>query len=460
MNEIKGFFLFLPEVRELLSEKNYLELKNFLREIHPVDIAESWDELTESEKVIIFRLLEKQKSIAVFEHLNFRQQQELLEKLQNIEIKKIIEDMAADERADLFEKLPQRTVNKLYSLMKKEDIEEVKTLLQYPEDSAGALMDTNFLAFPQNLTARQALLKLQIYYSRNYRINPIPIYIVDQQNKLTGWLPLEELIVSPPDAYLKEIMLPVQTIKINVYQKKEEIAKIFTKYDLISAPVVDEDNHLIGIITFDDILDLIRIEDTKEIYGMGKISEAEDLSMLSYIKTSILKMARSRLPWIIILLLIGTFITGRLLQGRAHILQASIVLATFLPMLMDSGGNAGAQSLTLVIRGIGIGEINFSNVWKVVKKEFFTGLLLGLFGAIIATFSVIILEGFAWNLILTVGISLFLIVTIATLTGALLPLLFKRLGFDPAVAASPFITTIVDAACVTIYFGLAQIFIF
>jgi len=457
---IKGFALFLPEINELLREKNYSELKKLLKEVPPVDLAEGWSQLFLTDRDIIFRLLERRRAIEVFEDLSFEDQRRLIDSLESPEIGEILDGMSADDRADLFKDLPERTVKKLFSVMKKEEVEDVKGLVSYREDTAGGLMTTEFVELKKDMTARQAILKIQEYY-RTYQGETIQnVYITNAENRLIGGLSLQALITSPPDILLKDIMSPVQMIKINVNTDQEEVAKVFSKYDLLSAPVVDEENRLLGRITIDDIVDVIQKEATKDIYGMGKISRVERVAEINYGKASAFTLVKNRVVWLFVLLLIGTFVSGRLLKGYSGVLQSVIALAIFIPMMMDSGGNAGAQSLAMVVRGLATGEVTLDQVWRIIRKEVFAGLMSGILMGIIAIFSVFILQGFNLGLAFSVGFSLVIVVTVATVTGAFLPLLFKRLGFDPAVAASPFITTVVDATCLIIYFEVAKRLIF
>jgi len=457
---IKGFALFLPEINELLREKNYSELKKLLKEVPPIDLAEGWSQFSLPDGNIIFHLLERKRAIEVFEDLSFGDQKILINSLESRELGEVLDEMSADERADLFEELPEKMVKKLFSVMKKEEVEDVKSLLSYKEDTAGGLMTTEFVELRKDMTARQAILKIQESYRTYYGETIQDVYITDVENRLIGGLSLQGLIASPPDILLKDIMSPVQMIKINVHMDQEEVAKVFSKYDLLSAPVVDDENRLLGIITIDDIVDVIQKEATKDIYGMGKISGVERVAEINYGEASAFTLVRNRVAWLFILLLIGTFVSGRLLKGYSGVLQSVIALAIFIPMMMDSGGNAGAQSLAMVVRGLATGEVRVDQIGKIFHKEVLAGLMSGILMGIIAMFSVFLLQGFNVKLAFSVGFSLAIVVTVATVTGAFLPLLFKRLGFDPAVAASPFITTVVDATCLIIYFEVAKRLIF
>jgi len=458
--KIKGFALFLPEINELLREKNYGELKKSLKEVPPVDLAEGWSQLSLPDRNVIFHLLDKRRAIEVFEDLSFGDQKILINSLESQELGEVLDEMSADERADLFEELPEKMVKKLFSLMKKEEVEDVKDLLTYEEDTAGGLMTTEFVELRKDMTARQAILKIQESFRRYHGETIQDVYITNAEHRLIGGLSLQALIASPPDILLKDIMSPVQVIKINVNMDQEEVAKVFSKYDLLSAPVVDGENRLLGIITIDDIVDVIEKEATEDIYGMGKISGVERVAEINYGKASAFTLVKNRVIWLFILLLIGTFVSGRLLKGYAGMLQSVIALAIFIPMMMDSGGNAGAQSLAMVVRGLATGEVTPDQLWKIVKKEVLAGLMSGILMGVISMFGVFVLQGFNLNLAFAVGFSLAMVVTVATVTGAFLPLLFKRLGFDPAVAASPFITTTVDATCLIIYFEVAKRLIF
>lgn len=457
---IKGFALFLPEINELLKEKNYGELKKLLKEVPPIDLAEGWGQFSLVDRNIIFHLLERKRAIEVFEDLSFEDQKILINSLESREVGEVLDEMSTDERADLFDGLPEKMVKKLFSVMKREEVEDVKDLLSYKENTAGGLMTTEFVELRKDMTARQAVLKIQESYRTYYGETIQDVYVTNAENRLIGGLSLQALIASPPDILVKDIMSPVQVIKINVNMHQEEVAKVFSKYDLLSAPVVDDENRLLGIITIDDIVDVIQKEATKDIYGMGKISGAERVAEIDYGKASAFTLVKNRMVWLFVLLLIGTFVSGRLLKGYSGVLQSVIALTIFIPMMMDSGGNAGAQSLAMVVRGLATGEVTLDQVWKITRKEVFAGLMSGILMGIIAMLSVFVLQGINVRLAFSVGFSLAIVVTVATVTGAFLPLLFKRLGFDPAVAASPFITTVVDATCLIIYFEVAKRLIF
>ena len=455
-----GISLFLPEIKELLEERSYEELKRFLKEIHPIDLAEDWEKFSASEKYILFHLLPHSRMIELFEEFEFDQQKELIDTLQSQELREVLDEMASDERADLFRDLPEKTKKKLFAVMKKEEVEDVKKLLTYEENSAGSVMTTEFIELKKEMTARQALLKLQEFYTRYNVENLYIAYITDEQHRLIGGISLQKLIAAPPNILLKDIMSAIQMIKINVNQDQEEAARLFSKYDLTSAPVVGNDNRLLGIITIDDVVDVIEEETSEDIYGMGKISGAQDAAQINYSRASIFVLARKRIIWLFVLLIIETFVSGRLIKNYSNIIQSVIVLTCFIPMLMDTGGNAGSQSLTMVVRGLATGEVRLNQGWKILWKEISTGMLVGTLMGIVGMTSIFLMYDFDLRLGALVGLSLIVVITISTVTGALLPLFFRRIGLDPAVSASPFITTVVDATALVVYFEIARFLFF
>lgn len=456
-----GISLFLPEIKELLAKKDYEELKKFQKEIYPIDFAEDWEKFSSSEKYILFHLLPHARMIDLFEELEFDQQKELIDSLQSQELKEVLDEMASDERADLFRELSEKTKKKLFAVMKKEKVEDVKKLLTYEENTAGSVMTTEFLELKREITARVALLRLQEFASR-YKIEDISnVYITDEQHRLIGIVSLQKLITAPStNMLLKDLMSAVQMIKINVNQDQEEVARLFSKYDLLSAPVVGDGNQLLGVISIDDVVDVIEEETSEDIYGMGKISSVHDAVQINYSRASVFVLAKNRLIWLFILLMIEIFVSGRLIKNYSHMIETLIILTCFIPMLMDTGGNAGSQSLTMVVRGLATGEVKINQLWKVLRKEILAGISVGVLIGIVGTIAVYLLYGFNFKLGILVGVSLLTVITISTVTGALLPLLCQRIGLDPAISASPFITTVVDATTIVVYFEIARYLFF
>ncbi|MEA3328500.1 MAG: magnesium transporter [Candidatus Omnitrophota bacterium] len=450
------FALFLPEVQELLQCKDFSSLKNLLKQIHSMDLAEGFKYLDPQERILLFKLLTFKKAREVFEHLSFKEQSYLLSNLESDEVAQILNEMAPDERTELFNDLPPWQIKKFFSLMKEEEVKDVRKLLAYKEDTAGSQMTTEFVELKKEMTARRAIIHLQQGLKAGQTRNIYSVYVTDETHKLAGGVTLQILITAPPDILIRDITTNADLIKVGVNTDVEEVAKMFTKYDLLDMPVVDRQNRLVGIITVDDVVDVIHREATEDIYGMGKIAGAEEAAQINYAQASIFNLVKRRVVWLFILLLIGAFVSGRLLKGYSYMLQQLIVLAAFLPMLMDSAGNAGQQSLCLIVRGLAIGEVKTGEIFKVVRKEIAVGFLMGSLVGISGYFAAFLLEGFDPLLGLTVGLSMLTVVTVATMVGATLPLIFKRLGFDPAVAASPFITTLVDATTLIVYFEISR----
>ena len=454
------FALFLPEIKELLQIKGFSQLKDLLKKIHSMDLAEGWKYLDPQERLLTFKLLGARKAVEIFEHLQFDEQSYLLNNLENVEVSQILNDMAPDERVELFKDLPRKVVKKLFGLMKSEEIDDVRELLKFKEDTAGSLMTTEFIELKKEMTARRAILKLQGSQRAGQTKQIYSVYCTDEEHRLIGGLSLQMLIVSPPDMLIRDTMSSMELIKVNAEMDVEDVAKHFTKYDLLDVPVVDNENRLLGIITIDDVVDIIHKEATEDIYGMGKISGVESAAEINYIQSSVFTLIRKRVVWLCVLLLIGTFISGRLLSGYSHMLEAMVALAIFIPMLMDSGGNAGQQSLCLIVRGLATGELGLSHVRHIIRKEIITGIFMGGAMGLLGMGAAFFVLGVNFQISLAVGISLLAVITVAALTGALLPLLFKRVGLDPAVAASPFITTVVDATCILVYFEVARRLVF
>jgi magnesium transporter len=462
IKKLHSWTLFLPEIKNLIQNKDFATLKNVLKEIHPTDLAEGWSSLSPEEKIIVFNLLSLQRAIEVFEDLEYKEQIYVLEHLDEASIKNILSDMPSDETLKLFKKMPNKIIKKLYSLMQKEEVEKIAHTMEYPTGSAGALMNVYFISLSPNMTAKQALEKIQISAKSHRTQNFHAFYVTDEENHLLGGVTLRRLISSPQDIRIKDIMSPVELIKINVLSPAEEVAKIFTKYDLVIAPVVDDENYLLGVISVDDVVDIIHKESGKQVYGLGKIGYVGKTIEINYAKASIFTLVKSRVVWLIVLLLIEVFISAPLLQRYTSILEAVIYLTLFIPLLMDTGGNAGQQSLTMIVRGLATGEVSMSarDLFRSLLKEFKTGVCMGTVTGLVGAVGAMLLVPQAnIQLGLTVGLSLLCVITVSSCAGALLPFIFRIFGSDPAVSASPFITTVVDGTAILIYFEIAKRFI-
>ncbi|MFH1678853.1 MAG: magnesium transporter [Candidatus Omnitrophota bacterium] len=450
------FILFIPEIKEFLENKDFPSLKDLLRKIHSIDIAEGWNGLQPQEKILIFKLFTSKKAIEVFEDLQFSDQSYLLNNLENTEFVPIINEMASDERADLFKELQPKTIKKLFSLMKKEEVEDVQQLLSFKEDTAGSLMTTDFLSLKKDITARQAIIWLQETQKSHSQYHFYHLYVLDEQRRLIGFLDLDALIIAPPDILVKDVMFSPQTIKISVDTPKGEVAQKFSRYDLLDAPVVDSQDRLVGVITIDDVVDLIQKENTRQIYEIGKMQPSGGQE-IRYATATVAEIIKRRAGWLILLLILHVF-SGWILKNFEYALNTVVALAFFIPMLLDTGGNAGAQTSITIIRSLATGDASFKNIWRIARLEIIASLIMSVIAGLVAFLRAYWLES-AFYLSLVVGITMMTVVLVAIFTGFCLPFLSKRLGLDPAALAGPITTTVVDVCGLLIYFKIAQLFL-
>lgn len=448
------FALFLPEIKELLESKSFNQLKELLRRIPSIDLSEGWMHLGPQEKIILFKLFSSRKAVEVFEDLRFEEQKFLLDNLSNLEIAPILNEMSPDERAELFKELPEKIVKKLFSVMKKEEVDDVRKLLTFEEGTAGALMNTEFVELRKDMTARRAVLRIQESQKVGQTKNIYSVYVTDEQHHLIGGLTLQELIMAPPDILIKDIMADITAIKVDINTPEEEVGGIFSRYDLLDAPVVDQENHLVGIITIDDVVDLIHRETTKELYEIGKMGPKGG-EEIRYQQATALDLVKRRAGWLVLLLILHVF-SGWILKNFEHALGTVVALAFFIPMLLDTGGNAGAQTSITIIRSLATGDASLKNFWRVAKLEILSSLIMSFVVGIVALLRAFWLEN-SLILSLVVGITMMIIVLVAIATGMFLPFISKRLGLDPAALAGPITTTVVDVVGLIIYFKIAQL---
>ncbi|MBN1383807.1 MAG: magnesium transporter [Elusimicrobia bacterium] len=450
--KIQPWALFLPELKELISEKQFPELKKLLKNIHPIDLAEGWINFTSQEKLVVFKLLDDRKSIEVFEELDFEEQEFIINNLEDSSILEILEDMASDEKAKLFKNVPDRIRKKMVGLLKKEDVEVVRKITEYPEGTAGKLMSTDFITLTPNLTASQALEKTQISARFHKVVTISALYVVDDKNLLIGGVTLRRLISAPQDIRISEIMSPVQLIKITADADQEDVAKRFSKYDLTAAPVVDNENHLIGVITIDDIVDVIHQEATEDIAKMGGTS-ARELSA-----DSVAKVVSYRMPWLFATFL-GGLATSLIISHFQRTLAEIIALASFIPVVLGMGNNIGVQSATIVIRSLVIGKFDIAKILSSLFREFRVGLIIGLvyglFLGIVAYTKQNVSPGFYFSI--AVGAGIWAAMTFAALIGMLIPVVFYKLKIDPAVASGPFVATTTDIISLLAYLIISTV---
>ncbi|MFA4842305.1 MAG: magnesium transporter [Candidatus Omnitrophota bacterium] len=453
---IDVFALFLPEIKDLLAAKDFNGLKSFLKNIHSIDLAEGWKNLLLQDKIIIFKLLGTKKALETFENLLVSEQTYILNNLDNTEVAQIINEMAPDDRADLFKELPSRVFKKFLQLVNKEEATNIGRLISYKEGTAGSLMTTELVALKKDMTARQAILFVQESLKAEYRENIYSLFVTDDNHKLIGSISLQELLKAPADILIRDVMSGVDYIKINVDAITGNVIAWFKKYDLLDAPIVDKDNVLVGIITVDDIVDRMEKQATKEMYEIGKMS-SEGGEIISYARATTWDLIKRRAGWLVLLLLFD-FLTGTVLKNFEHTLSSMVALAFFIPMLLDTGGNAGAQTSITIIRGLATGDVTWKNVFRVIKLEMSTAILMSLIVGGVAFGRAFLLQKDMF-LAATVGLSMMFIGILAIVTGIFLPLASKRIGLDPAVLAGPITTSVVDVVGLIIYFKVAQFFI-
>lgn len=441
--------LLRPDIRELLKEKKFLQIKEGIKDWEAPEVADLLMELSEEEQGIFFRLLNREQAAEVFSYLDITSQSNLLKTFTNENIKAILQDLPPDDRTAFLEELPAEVTRNLLNLLSPEDLKETRTLLGYPEDSVGRLMTPDYVALKPYITVETALYEIRLSGKSKETIDRI--YIVDDNFELIDDIPLKDLIFADPDKKIEEIM-DFNYIAISAYKDKEEAVEIMKKYDLIALPVVDSKGMLVGIITHDDILDVAEKEATEDIQKIAAVAPLD----LPYDKTSIWTLYRKRVLWLFFLL-VAYFFSSTLISQYENLLNEIIALSFFLPMLIGSGGNAGSQSSTLIVRALALKEIEAKDWLRIFLKELFIGLLLGVSLSIILFLRSATWKGIAIGLI--VSLSLILIVIWANLIGALLPLFLSNFKIDPAVASSPFVTTLIDGTGIFIYFTVASIII-
>lgn len=441
----------MEEIVELLEQNKLAELKEILINENPIDIADVFEDFPKEKYLIIFKLLPKDFSSEVFSYLSPEKQQDVIENITDDEIKFIVEDMYLDDTVDFIEEMPANIVDKILKNTSSDKRKLINQMLKYPENSAGSVMTVEYISFKDNYTVKQA-----VEYYRKVAIDKEETdicFVTDTKKKLVGIISLKTLILSKDDSYIQDEM-DTNFVSVLTLDDQEEIAALFRKYDLTTMPVVDHEDRLVGVITVDDIVDVIDQENTEDIQKMAAMNPSDE----EYLKESVVSLAKHRILWLLVLMISATF-TGLVIKKYEDILQSAVYLATFIPMLMDTGGNAGSQSATLVIRGIALEEIEFSDIFKVIWKELRVSILVGFILSAVNFIRIYYFTRSGLETSLVVAISMFLTVIMAKVIGGVLPLVAKSLKIDPAIMASPLITTIVDTAALIIFFKLSVIFL-
>ena len=445
MEEIKD----LDVIRELLETKQDTTLRQKVADMNTADVAAVMEEMEEEELLKIFRILPKSMAADVFSYLEVDNQQMIITSLSDKEAANIINNLMADDATDLLEEMPANVVKKLLANASAETRRDINHLLRYPEDSAGSIMTVEYVDLKENMTVQDAIARIRQVGVDSETINIC--YVLDSKRTLVGTVALRYLLISPPDAVIGE-MMHENVIFINTMMDQEEVARQFQKYDFTAMPVVDNENRLVGIITVDDIVDILQEEATEDIEKMAAIVPTDK----PYMKTGVFETWKKRIPWLLLLMISATF-TGSIITSFEDALSVCVILTAYIPMLMDTGGNAGGQASVTIIRGLSLDEIEFADIFKVIWKEARVAILCGLTLAAANFVKLLVFDKVTIPVAAVVCLTLMAAVLIAKIVGCILPMLAKKIGFDPAVMASPFITTIVDALSLLIYFRIATL---
>ena len=437
----------VEELVKLIETKKLKELKNYLETINSADFPSIFEEIDDHEKTImIYRLLAKEKAAEVFVELDHDVQEELINRLTDAEIKNVMNEIYMDDATDLVEEMPSNVVKRILANTKPANRKIINELLKYPEDTAGTLMTTEFIDLKENMTVKDAFdfiknkgMKKETVYN---------CYVLTVDRKLLGVIDIKDLLIADRDELVKDIM-DENVVKADTLEDQEEIIKMFDKYDCVALPIVDQEDRLVGIITIDDAIDVLQEETMEDFEKMAAIAPSDD----TYLKTSAFKHAKNRIVWLLILM-ISSMITGAIIENFEAAISSLPILVAFIPMIMGTGGNSGSQSSTLTIRGLAVDEISTKDVFKVMLKELIVAIIVGLALAIVNSIRIMIQYNDA-KIAFTVSLTLIFTVILAKQLGGILPILAKKLKLDPALMASPLLTTVVDTVSVLLFFSIS-----
>ncbi len=452
-------------LKVLVENKKYSTVKDILVTMNPSDIASIFDELSEEQIPIMFRLLPKALAADTFVEMEPDNQELLIKGFSDTELKQVLDELYVDDAADIVEEMPANVVSRILMHVTPDRRREINEILQFPENSAGSIMTTEFISLSPNMTVSQAFQRI-----RDTGVDKETIYtcyVLSRFNRILGLVSAKDLMLAKNQDVEVETLMTTNVITVSTMMDQEEVAKQMSKYNFLALPVVDRDNRMVGIITFDDAMDVMEEEATEDITIMSAQTPYEK----SYIRTSPWELFKHRIPWLMLLMISATF-TGLIITSFEKALSQLVILTAFIPMLMDTGGNSGSQSSVTVIRAISLGELDFKDLGKVLLKEFTTALMCGLALGVVCFGKVILVDGIIFGnmaeavtysfpvVAIVVSLTMSLTVVMAKMIGCTLPMVAKRLGFDPAVMASPFITTIVDALSLLVYLKIATTVLF
>ena len=450
------FELVKKALLKMLSEKKYASLRDILVTMNPIDVAGLFDDLEEKQIPVMFRLLPKEQAAETFVEMEPDAQQLLIQGFSDNELREVLDELYVDDAADLVEEMPANVVRRILAQADPEMRQSINQILRYPENSAGALMTMEYVSLRPEMTVEEAILRI-----RRQGVDKETIYtcyVLDRDRTLLGIVTVKDLLLAESDdTEIREIMTEA-VISVNTQDDQEEVAKMFSKYNFLALPVVDTESRMVGIVTFDDAMDVMEEEATEDMEIMAAMTPSEK----SYLKSTPFDLYKHRIPWLMLLMVSATF-TGMIISSFESALALLPALTAFIPMLMDTGGNCGSQSSVTIIRSLSLDELEFSDLLTVLWKEVRTALLCGLTLAALCFGKVLLVDrllmgntSISLSVDLVICLALGVTVVIAKIVGCSLPLLAKKLGFDPAVMASPFITTIVDALSLLVYFLFAK----
>ena len=446
-------------LRLLLEKKRYTSLKDILATMNGADIASVLNELEPEKIPLLFRLLPKELAAEAFVEMEPDQQELLIKGFSDSELREVINELYVDDAADLVEEMPANVVKRILAQADPQMRKEINEILRYPEDSAGSIMTTEFVSLQPGMTVEQAIQRI-----RRTGVDKETIYTcyVTEKQKLLGFITIKDMLLCNKDDATIGDLMDTNVISVTTTADQEEVANALSKYNFIALPVVDTENRLVGIITFDDAMDVMEDESTEDIELMAGMTPSDK----SYLRSSPFDLFKHRVPWLMLLMVSATF-TGMIITSFENALSRFVVLTAYIPMLMGTGGNSGSQSSVTVIRALSLGELEFSDILTVVWKEIRTAVMCGLALAVLCLGKLMLVDRLLLNnpsvtfsVSIVVCAALAVTILIAKIIGCILPMLAKKIGFDPAVMASPFITTIVDAVSLLVYFGVATVVLF
>ncbi|MBQ7522909.1 MAG: magnesium transporter [Oscillospiraceae bacterium] len=434
-------------IMPLLEQKKYASLRDVIHTLNAPDLASILEQVPENALPILFRLLPKELAADTFAFLNSDVQETLITGLSDSELREVVDELYVDDAADLVEEMPANVVSRVLSQASPEKRRMINEILNYPEDSAGSIMTTEYVSLRPNMTVEEAIARIRRDGVDKETINTC--FVVDDKRSLLGMLTIRAIILAKEQTLLGDLMNE-NVVSVTTTEDQETVASMMARYDLTSIPVVDGEGRLVGIVTIDDVVDVLVEEATEDIEKMAAITPSDK----PYIQTSVLEIWSKRIPWLLLLMISATF-TGLIIARFENALASVVVLTMYIPMLMDTGGNSGSQASVSIIRSLSLNEIEFSDLLRIVWKEFRVAILCGLSLAIVGFAKMMLLDHVGVSVAIVVSLTMLLTVIAAKLIGSTLPMVAKKIGLDPAVCASPFITTMVDALSLLIYFSIA-----